>query len=155
MKASKLLSIIKKDLKSYPIDYLRNKVTDPRYKDPLTKKLAKYNTGVYDEIYSVEIEDDFEIDDSIIKSMRSDIGFYFDRYAGGDEETKRFTANISLYLALIAKKPLHPFSEDKSDDVYYFDDSYFCKGRMKYIHDERSLCRYCVCNNVGFSGMFY
>ena len=149
MKASKLLSMIKKDLESYPIDYLRNKVTDPRYKDPLTKKLAKYNSEVYDEIFALEIADDFEIKDGVIKNMRADIGFYFERYAGGDDETKRFTENISLYLALIAKKPMHPFSEDKGDDVYHSD------ARMTAIHDERSLCRYCVCKNVGFSGMFY
>ena len=155
MKASKLLSMIKKDLESYPIDYLRNKVTDPRYRDPLTKKLAKYNSGVYDEIFALEITDDFDIKDGVIKSIRGDIGFYFDRYAGGDDETKRFTENISLYLALIAKKPLHPFSEDKSDEVYLSNDEYFCKNRMTAIHDERSLCRYCVCKNVGFSGMFY
>ncbi len=142
-------------MENYPIDYLRNKVTDPRYKDPLTKKLAKYNTGIYDEIFSVEIEDDFEIKDGVIKNIRSDIGFYFDRYAGGDDETKRFTENISLYLALIAKKPLHPYSEDKSDDIYFSEGEYYCKGRMKYIHDEKSLCRYCVCKNVGFSAMFY
>lgn len=154
MKASKLLKIIRKNLKDYPIDYLRNKVTDPRYIDPLTKKLAKYNSSVYDDIYAIEITDDFEIEDDIIKSIRSDIGFYFDRYSPGDEETKRFTENISLYLALIVKRPLHPFSEDKNDDVYYFNGDYYCKGRMKYIHDERSLCRYCVCKTVGFSGLF-
>lgn len=155
MKASKLLSMIRKDLENYPIDYLRNKVTDPRYRDPLTKKLAKYNSEVYDEIYSTEIKDDFEIKDAVIKNIRSDIGFYFDRYAGGDDQTKRFTENISLYLALIAKKPLHPFSEEKGDDVYLYDGTYYCKARMTAIHDERSLCRYCVCKNVGFSGMFY
>lgn len=154
MKASKLLKLIRKDLENYPIDYLRNKVTDPRYRDPLTKKLAKYNSGVYDEIYATEITDDFEIKDKVIKNIRSDIGFYFERYADGDSESKRFTENISLYLALIAKKPLHPFSEDKNDDVYYFEGDYFCKARMKSIHDERSLCRYCVCQNVGFYGMF-
>lgn len=155
MKASKLLEIIRKDLESYPIEYLKNKVTDPRYKDPLTKKLAKYNTGVYDEIYSTEITDDFEIRDGVIKNIRSDIGFYFDRYAGGNDETKRFTENISLYLALIAKRPLHPFSDDKSDDVYLDDGEYYCRTHMTAIHDERSLCRYCVCRNVGFSRMFY
>ena len=154
MKASKLLKIIRENLKDYPIDYLKNKVTDERYKDPLTKKLAKYNSGVYDEIYEIEITDDFDIKDSVIKNMRSDISFYFDRYSGGDDENKRFTEYISLYLALIAKRPLHPFSEDKKDDVYYFDGDYYCKGRMKYIHDEKSLCRYCVCKTVGFSGLF-
>ena len=154
MKASKLLKIIKKNLKDYPIDYLRNKVTDDRYKDHLVKKLAKYNSEIYDEIYSLEINDDFDIKDSVIKNIQSDIGFYFDRYAPGDVETREFTKNITLYLALIAKKPLHPFSEDKKDDVYFFNDDYYCKGRIKYIHDKKSLCRYCVCKNVGFSGLF-
>ena len=154
MKASKLLKIIRKNLKNYPIDYLRNKVTDPRYRDPLTKRLAEYNSGVYDEIYSAEIVNDFEINDNVIKNIRSDIGFYFDRYAGGDDEAKRFTENISLYLALIAKKPLHPFSSDKKDDVYLDGGKYFCKTRLKAIHDERSLCRYCVCKNVSFQMLF-
>ncbi len=154
MKASKLLKIIQKNLKDYPIDYLRNKVTDERYKDPLTKKLAKYNTSVYDDIYETVILDDFEIKDDNIKNIQSDIGFYFDRYSPGDEQTREFTKYISLYLALIAKRPLHPYSEDKNDEVYFFNDEYYCKGRMKYIHDERSLCRYCVCRNVGFSGLF-
>ncbi|AMD17499.1 hypothetical protein TL18_05375 [Methanobrevibacter sp. YE315] len=154
MKASKLLKIIRENLKDYPIEYLRNKVTDERYRDPLTKQLAKYNSSVYDDIYSVEISEDFEINDDIIRNIRSDIGFYFDRYSGGDDENKRFTENISLYLALIAKRPLHPYSEDKKDDVYYFNGDYYCKGRMKYIHDKKSLCRYCVCKTVGFSGLF-
>ena len=154
MKASKLLKIIRKNLKEYPIDYLRNKVTDERYRDPLTKKLAKYNSSVYDDIFEIEITDDFDIKDSVIKNIRSDIGFYFDRYSAGDDANKRFTENISLYLALIAKRPLHPYSEDKKDDVYLFDGDYYCKGRMKYIHDEKSLCRYCVCKNVSFSDLF-
>lgn len=154
MKASKLLKIIRQNLKDYPIDYLRNKATDDRYKDPLTKKLAKYNSSVYDEIYEIEIKDDFDIKDNIIKNIQSDIGFYFDRYSPGDSETREFTKNISLYLALIAKKPLHPYTENSKDDVYYFNGDYYCKGRVKYIHDERSLCRYCVCKNVSFSAMF-
>lgn len=154
MKASKLLKIIQKNLENYPIDYLRNKVTDERYRDPLTKKLAKYNTSAYDEIYDTVIADDFEIKDDLIKNIKSDIGFYFDRYAPGDEETREFTKYISLYLTLIAKKSLHPYSEDKKDDVYFFNGDFYCKGRMKYIHDKKSLCRYCVCKNVGFSGLF-
>ena len=154
MKASKLLKIIRQNLKEYPIDYLRNKAVDDRYKDPLVKKLAKYNSTVYDEIYALDIQDDFEIKDSLIKNIQSDIGFYFDRYAPGDEETREFTKYISLYLALIAKKPLHPFTEDNKDDVYFFNGDYFCKGRVKYIHDKKSLCRYCICKNVSFSGMF-
>lgn len=154
MKSSKLLKIIKEELKDYPIDYLKNKVTDDRYKDPLVKKLAKYNSQAYDEIYSLEINEDFDIKDEVIKKMKSDINYYFDMYAGGDIETREFTKYISLYLALIAKKPLHPYSHDKKDDVYELDNSYYCKVRMKAIHDKRSLCRYCVCQNVGYMGLF-
>ncbi|MGX8694678.1 MAG: DUF2115 family protein [Methanobrevibacter sp.] len=154
MKASKLLNIIRQNLKDYPIDYLKNKAVDERYRDPLVKKLAKYNSSVYDEIYEADIEDDFEIKDKIIKNIQSDIGFYFDRYAPGDEETREFTKYISLYLVLIAKKPLHPFSENNRDDVYFFNGDYYCKGRARYIHDKKSLCRYCICKNVSFSGMF-
>lgn len=154
MKASKLLKIIRKNLKDYPIEYLRNKASDDRYHDPLVKQLAKYNSEVYDEIYSIELEEDFQIDDDVIKNIQSDIGYYFDRYAPGDVETREFTKNISLFLALISKKPLHPFSENQKDDVYYFNGIYYCKGRVKYIRDKKSLCRYCVCKNVGFSGLF-
>ena len=154
MKASKLLKIIQTELKDYPIDYLRNKATDDRYKDPLVKKLAKYNSGIYDEIYSIEINDDFDIKDSIINKMKGDINYYFDTYAGGDIESREFTKYLSLYLALIAKKPLHPFSYDKQDDIYLFNNDYYCKIRMKAIHDKRSLCRYCVCKNVGYAGLF-
>ena len=39
MKASELHSEIKDPLKDYPIEYLRNKVTDDRYKDSLPKAL--------------------------------------------------------------------------------------------------------------------
>ncbi len=152
MKASKLLKLIRENLKDYPIEYLKNKVTDERYKDPLTKKLAKYNSAVYDEIYEKDIVDDFEINDAVIKNIKNDIRYYFDIY--GDEQDKRFSENISLYLALISKKPLHPYSDDKKDDVYYFNENYYCKGRVKYIHDKNSLCRYCVCKNVGFGEMF-
>lgn len=154
MRATELLEIIRNELKDYPIEYLRNKATDERYKDPLVKKLAKYNSEVYDEIYSSEPEKDFEIKDGVITKFKADIDYYFETYAGGDIETREFTKYISLYLALIAKRPLHPFSDDKKDEVYRLDDSYYCKGRIKYINDKNSLCRYCVCQNAGYFGLF-
>ena len=70
MKASKLLEIIRENLKDYDIEYVRNKVTDDRYKDPLTKKLAKYNSETYDDIYGIDIVDDFEIKDALINNLK-------------------------------------------------------------------------------------
>ena len=56
MKATELLEKIRENLKDYPIDYLKNKATDDRYPDSITKRLAIYNSGIYDEIYGNEIE---------------------------------------------------------------------------------------------------
>ena len=112
MKSSELHEEIKENLKDYPIEYLRNKVTDDRYKDPLTKKLAKYNSETWDEIFALNITEDYEIKDNAIKNLKKDIGYYFDTYAGGDEETREFTKYICLYLAFMAKRPLHPVGDN-------------------------------------------
>ena len=56
MKATELLKQIQENLKDYPIEYLKNKVTDERYKDPITKSLAKYNSEAWDEIFALNIE---------------------------------------------------------------------------------------------------
>ena len=93
MKASVLLNIIKNELKDYPIEYLRNKVTDDRYKDPLVKKLAKYNSETYDEIYSLEINDDFDIKDSV-------------------------TAAVSDNTAIITTRAAHRFANTAICNVY-------------------------------------
>lgn len=108
MKATSLHEEIKDNLKDYPIEYLRNKVTDDRYKDELVKKLAKYNSDTWDEIFLLDITDDFDIKDNVVENIKNDIDFYFDTYAGGDEETREFTKYISLYLILIAEKPFIP-----------------------------------------------
>lgn len=154
MKASKLLEIIKKELKDYPIEYLQNKATDDRYKDSITKKLAKYNASVYNDIYEMIIIDDFEIPDDIIQNIDDDLTFYFNMYGPADVESQNFTRNITLYLALISKKPLHPYSESKNDEIYHSHGKYYCKNRVKFIHDEKSLCRYCICRNVDYRDLF-
>ena len=154
MKASQLHEEIKENLKDYPIEYLKNKATDDRYQDPLAKKLAKYNSQIYDEIYECNIKEDYTIKDNTINNIKGDINYYFTKYAGGDIETREFTKYITLYLALIAEKPLHPYSDNKKDEVYLQNETYYCKGKIKYIKDKKSLCRYCTCKNVGFQGMF-
>ena len=152
MKATELLEEIRENLKDYPIEYLRNKVTDDRYKDPLTKSLAKYNSEAWDEIFTLDITDDYDIKDGVVENLKSDIDYYFERYAGGDEETREFTKYISLYLALMAKRPLHPVGESPAkDQVFLENGEYKCKNRIMSIRDENSMCRYCVCKNAGYS----
>ena len=152
MKASELLAEIRENLKDYPIEYLRNKVTDDRYRDPLTKSLAKYNSEAWDEIFSLDIDEDYDIKDAVVKNIKDDIDFYFNTYAGGDIETREFTKYISLYLALMAKRPLHPVGDNPAKDFVFFQNGeYKCKNRIMSIRDEKSLCRYCVCKNAGYS----
>lgn len=152
MKATELLEEIKENLKDYPIEYVRNKVTDDRYKDPITKQLAKYNSETWDEIFALNITENLDIKDGAIENLKNDIDFYFDTYAGGDEETREFTKYISLYLTFIAKKPLHPVGESPiNDQVFLENGEYKCKTRIMSIKDKNSLCRYCVCKNAGYS----
>ena len=88
MKSSELLKEIRENLKDYPIEYLRNKVTDDRYKDPLTKKLAKYNSETWDEIFALNLTEDYDIKGGVVENLKNDIDFYFNTYAGGDEESR-------------------------------------------------------------------
>ena len=152
MKATELLEEIRENLKDYPIKYLKNKVTDERYKDPLTKKLAKYNSETWDEIFALDIGEDYDIKDGVVENLKNDINYYFDTYAEGDEETQEFTKYISLYLALMAKRPLHPVGENPiKDQVILENGEYKCKTRIMSIKDENTLCKYCVCKNAGYS----
>ena len=48
MKATELLEKIRENLKDYPIGYLKRKATDDRYPDSITKRLAIYNSSIYD-----------------------------------------------------------------------------------------------------------
>ena len=145
MKATELLEKIRENLKDYPIDYLKRKATDDRYPDSITKRLAIYNSSIYDEIYEKNIEEDYEIKDAVIKNIEEDVNYYFSVYDPGDIETRDFTRELSLYLVLIAKKPLHPFGDHPSkDDVFLENGEYKCRGRIVYIKDEKSLCRYII-----------
>ncbi|MDO5849503.1 MAG: DUF2115 family protein [Methanobrevibacter sp.] len=154
MKASALLEEIKNELKDFNIEYVRNKVTDDRYKDPLTKKLAKHNSEAYDEIFETEITEDYEIPDQQIANLKSDIDYYFGEYNPHDEENQKLTKNICLFLSFINKKPLHPFGDTPKEDVYEKNGQYFCKGKANYIKEKNSLCKYCCTKVAPFNHFF-
>lgn len=154
MRASQLLDDIRDNLKDFDIEYVRNKVTDDRYKDPLTKKLAKHNSEAYDEIFEIELSNDFTISDEDINNLKKDIDYYFEKYNPHDEENQKLTKYICLYLAFINKKPLHPFGNSPADDVYEKNKEYYCKGRSRYIKEKNSLCKYCCTKVAPFNHLF-
>lgn len=154
MKQSELLSNIRNNLKDYPIDYLRGKSSD-KYPDSITKRLAIYNTKIYDEIFSLDlnnIEFESEIKIETMNNISNDLDYYFTVYDVYDEDEVEFTKNLCLYLSLIAKKPLHPVGTNpKKDDVFKHNSEYFCKNKIKYVKDKNSLCMYCICKNAPFN----
>ena len=127
------------------------RIEDNGNKETVSMDYVMRNLGIDEK----ELENDFKINDGVVQKIKGDINFYFDKYAPNDNETKEFTKYISLYLALIVKKPLHPYGNDpKEDEVYMKNNSYYCKGRAKFIKDQKSLCRYCICKNPPFAFMF-
>lgn len=153
MKASLLLEEIRENIKNYNIDYLKNKAVDNRYNDPLARELARYNSEIYDEIYNIELSEDFKVNDRKIQELKNDIDFYFSKYNPHDSENQNLIKYISLYLAFIALKPLHPYGDSKSD-VFIKDNIFYCKGRANFIKEKNSLCKYCCCKNFSFNLMF-
>lgn len=51
-----------------------------------------------------EIEEDFEIKNSLVKKIEEGVNYYFSIYNPYDDENRDFTINLSLYLSLIGKK---------------------------------------------------
>ena len=58
--------------------------------------------------------------------------------------------SISLYLAFIAKKPLHPpgLMFSNGSGIYKNQGIYYCAGKSKFIAYKLSLCEYCVCKEI-------
>ena len=65
---------------------MKKKACDERYPYSITKRLAIYNSTIYDEIFEKEITDDFEIKDSIINKIEDDVNYYFSIYDPYDAE---------------------------------------------------------------------
>lgn len=90
-----------------------------------------------------------EVDEENVKDMETRIDHYFQFHGTGDDEFKEFIKGISIYLSLIAGKPLHPpgivFSNKTT--VYEREGVYYCTGKKNFIKDELSLCKYCICHS--------
>ena len=119
MKATDLLEKIRENLKDYPIDYLKRKATDDRYPDSITKRLAIYNSSIYDEIYAKDIEEDYEIRDEVIKNIEDEL-----KRAGnaGQKAFNDIKDNYKLYT---------PKNKYKDADIFTADEERYEELRIK------------------------
>ena len=155
MKSSELLEEIKENIQNYDINHIRENLKDEDM-NPISKQVSIFNLTNYDEIMSktIDNEDDFEIDDEEIESMKNEIDLFFKGCSPESEDSfKKFIESICLYLSLIAKKPLHPvgmdfrdgktvFTEEKDGETVYYCD---IKQRQAEIAKDYYTCKYCVC----------
>ncbi|MBR5504076.1 MAG: DUF2115 family protein [Methanobrevibacter sp.] len=155
MKSSELLEEIKENIQNYDINHIRENLKDEDI-NPISKQVSIFNLANYDEIMAknIENEDDFEIDDEEIESMKNEIDLFFKGCSPESEDSfKKFIESICLYLSLIAKKPLHPVGMDFRDGKTVFTEEkdgktvYYCdiKQRQAEIAKDYYTCKYCVC----------
>ncbi|MDO5850783.1 MAG: DUF2115 family protein [Methanobacteriaceae archaeon] len=155
MKASILLNEIKENISNYDINILKESLKKEDI-NPIAKQVSTYNLNNYEEIIDKEIldEEDFEISDNMIESMKNEIKLFFEGCSPESEDSfKKFIESICLYLSLIAKKPLHPVGMDFGENntveiikengktVYYCD----IKKPLKEKAEEYYTCKYCIC----------
>lgn len=170
MKTSELLKEIQENIKKYPIAKLEKVADDEIFKklnnlkeekqispQEIIVQMSTFNTQNYYEILSMNplkianSSEDKDIENKRIKKLKDNIDFYFEIYAPEDNIFKEFVKNITLYLSLIAKKPLHPvgmkFPNGKGVSYEKRDNgkiSYYCSGKAIFINDKNSLCKDCI-----------
>nr|WP_321498390.1 DUF2115 family protein [uncultured Methanolobus sp.] len=113
--------------------------------------LARYNRKKFSELKEnvcPEISD--EIDVGKLEDFTFRVNTYMDKYASGQKDLKEYTRIISTYLTFITKEPLHPPGMFVTENQAIFENGgvYYCPAKSKYVLDELSLCKYCVCKSI-------
>jgi uncharacterized protein (UPF0305 family) len=89
------------------------------------------------------------VDDAVLADFRCRIDRYMEANAPGDEAFKDYVRTVSVYLAFVARMPLHPpgmrFAGGK--EIARVEGAWRCPGKREYAGDPASLCRYCVCRS--------
>lgn len=152
MKASELFRTVKNDLETLSeyTSHVERKLQDTD-KRSISSIMTWYNYDNLVEILSRDDNDlDFEIDDSKLQDFQLHIGHYLDTYAPGESDLKVYITGISVYLAFIAKRPLHPpgLESGNGPHIVKNGNSYYCSGKRLFINDDKSLCKYCVCKQL-------
>lgn len=110
--------------------------------------VTRYDWDIFNEIMNQScIDVPEEIDPARLEDFTFRINKYMDEHAPNQTDMKEYIRIISTYLSFIAKKPLHPPGMIIIDDLEIFrkGDDYYCPGKSKYMLDDLSLCKYCVC----------
>lgn len=92
-----------------------------------------------------------EIDIGKLEDFTLRINKYMDEYAPDQRDLKEYIRIISTYLTFIAKEPLHPSGMYVNENQTIFENGgvYYCPAKSKYVSEDMSLCKFCVCRTIG------
>ncbi len=113
--------------------------------------LARYNRKKFSELKERDCSEiSEEIDTGKLEDFTFRINKYMDEYAPGQRDLKEYTRIISTYLTFIVKEPLHAPGMYMNENQMIFEKNgvYYCPAKSKYILEEMSLCKYCVCRTI-------
>lgn len=153
MKASDLFHIIKQDMERLSVykSQIEQKLLDDKEDSSIGSLMTRYNYQNLQEILNTSsIDPDFVIDDAQFADFEDSIDHYLGLYARNNVDLARYIKVISAYLAFIVHRPLHPPGLRFSDDaeVYEKGGKFYCSGKRKFIKEDMSLCKYCVCKAI-------
>jgi uncharacterized protein (UPF0305 family) len=151
MDAQDLLEALKDDARriarSYPsgLETLRVKAGAG---DDAASAVAAYDLQAFDDLLALDhAPRGGAVDEAALADFRERIDRYMSAHMPGNEGFKDYVRTVSVYLALIVRKPLHPpgmrFSGGK--EIALVGGIWRCPGKKEYAGDPVSLCKYCVC----------
>jgi uncharacterized protein (UPF0305 family) len=95
-----------------------------------------------------------EIDNDAIAELESALDGYMDAYAPDQPDLKKYIKLVSLYLAFVARRPLHPpriIAPESTRGAATINRRYCAVGKRDA--DERfPICRHCVANSSNGDG---
>jgi hypothetical protein len=153
MDRQQLLETLKADareiFRTHPDELEQLRASSGKGDDP-TSAVAFYDYQAFNALLDLDqAPPGGPVDDAALAGFREQIDRYMDANAPGSEAFKDYIRTVAVYLAFIARMPLHPpgmrFTGGK--EIALVDGAWRCPGKREYAGDPASLCRYCVCRS--------
>jgi len=148
-----LLEALKDDARriarSHPSELERHRTTAGTGVDAASA-VAAYDWQAFNELLAIDrAPEDGVIEEDALADFRERIDRYMSAHLPGNEGFRDYVRTVSVYLAFIARRPLHPpgmkFSGGK--EIALVEGIWRCPGKNAYAGEPASLCRYCVCKS--------
>ena len=116
--------------------------------DNAASAVAAYDCRAFDELLALDrAPPGGAVEEAALADFRERVDRYMSAQMPGNEGFKNYIRTVAVYLAFIARKPLHPpgmrFSGGK--EIALVGGIWRCPGKKEYVGDPASLCKYCVC----------